>query len=93
MVLGQAQHNAVFTKHMEPMGCQVELGSTLVSLKQDDEGVAVEIEKIVDGKTTNEHAKFAYVIGADGGHSTCFAIIHWLKYSYSCRLRAKSLRR
>ena len=65
---------------MEPLGCQVELASTLVSLKQDDEGVAVEIEKIDDGKTATEHAKFAYVIGADGGHSKHCYILDQLKY-------------
>ena len=92
MLLGQAEHNAILRNHIEPLGSRVEPGSTLVSLKQDDEGVTVEIEKIVDGKTVTEHAKFAYVIGADGGHSTCFVVTYPSEFSCPYRLRAEDPR-
>ena len=71
MVLGQSQHNAILVNQLEALGGRVELGSTLVSLRQDDEGVVAEITKTVDGKTVTESTRFAYVIGADGGHSEC----------------------
>lgn len=40
-----------------------------MSLQQEDESVVAEIQKTADGKSVTEHVKFAYVIGADGGHS------------------------
>lgn len=69
MALGQWKHQAVIRKAIEALGGKVEMGTTLVSLRQNEQKVSVELAKVIDGQTVTEKAEFAYVIGADGGHS------------------------
>lgn len=74
MVLGQSKHQAILRKCIETLGGEVELGSALASLQQDSASVIAEITKTVNGRLVEEHTKFAYVIGADGGRSK-FAVV------------------
>ncbi|EKM55694.1 uncharacterized protein PHACADRAFT_94045, partial [Phanerochaete carnosa HHB-10118-sp] len=68
--LGQWKHQAILRKAIEALGCSVELGTAFVSFQQDGEKVVTQLSKSADGKTVTEEAEFAYVVGADGGHST-----------------------
>ena len=70
MAIGQWKHQAVIRKHIEALGGVVELGSALLYVGQEDECAVAEIVKTVNGKEVTERAKFEYIIGADGGHST-----------------------
>ena len=67
----QWQHQAILRKHIEALGGYVELGTALVGFEQDENGVTVELSKSIDGQVKTERAKFAYVVGTDGAHSTC----------------------
>lgn len=68
-LLGQWEHQAILRKHIEMLGGRVELGTALVGLEQDENGITVELCKDIDGQLGTDEARFAYVIGADGAHS------------------------
>ncbi|GJE86852.1 ubiquinone biosynthesis hydroxylase [Phanerochaete sordida] len=69
LTLGQWRHQAVLRKAIEALGGKVELGTTFTAIQQDGDKVIVQLTKYVDGQTVTEEAEFAYVVGADGGHS------------------------
>ncbi|KAF9052492.1 hypothetical protein BDZ89DRAFT_429705 [Hymenopellis radicata] len=55
---------------MKNYGCQVELGTELVSFEQDERGVVARLRKHhTDGSNTEEIFWTPYLMGADGGHS------------------------
>ncbi|HTW27238.1 MAG TPA: FAD-dependent monooxygenase [Acetobacteraceae bacterium] len=56
----------VLTRHLARFGIGIERGTTLASLSQDADAVAVRLER--EGGT--EDASFRYVVGCDGAHST-----------------------
>ena len=68
-MLGQYRHQAIFRSEIEKLGGSIELGTSLIDFTQDDEGVAAEITKCVDGVERKEVSRFKYIIGADGGRS------------------------
>ncbi|KAI5116216.1 hypothetical protein M0805_006767 [Coniferiporia weirii] len=68
--LSQWRHQAVLRKHIEALGGKVELGSTLVNIQQSDGYATAEITTFINGKEVTEKAEFAYIVGADGAHST-----------------------
>ena len=70
-MVGQDRHEGVLRSHLEKLGCTVELGTELQSFKQYPDHVEVELIKTnQDGKEDIvEKSQFAWVIGADGGHS------------------------
>ena len=44
----------------------MELGCCLESFEQKEDGVVAHVVKTKDGKESEEAAKFAYIVGADG---------------------------
>lgn len=68
-ILGQSRHQAILRKHIEALGGTVELGTELITLSQDEDAVTVTLSKTTGDINVEEIAKFAYVIGTDGGRS------------------------
>jgi 2-polyprenyl-6-methoxyphenol hydroxylase-like FAD-dependent oxidoreductase len=62
----QDRTEALLTHHLEAVGGNVERGVELTDLSQDGGGVDVRLQH-ASGLT--EQARFAYVVGCDGGHS------------------------
>jgi 2-polyprenyl-6-methoxyphenol hydroxylase-like FAD-dependent oxidoreductase len=60
--LGQSQLEAILRERLAEYGVRVELGSELVGLEQDNEGVTA---RLISGET----GRFDYLVGADGGAS------------------------
>ncbi|THH09795.1 hypothetical protein EW145_g1753 [Phellinidium pouzarii] len=69
VMLGQWRHQAILRKHIEALGGEIELGSTLIDFKQDESGVTAEILKTTDSEEVTERSRFAYIVGADGARS------------------------
>ena len=65
----------------------VELGAAASTIEQDENGVTVDISTTSSGAEVKEKARFAYVIGADGGHSVYFS----LSYSFSNCMASQAL--
>ncbi|CAO5234665.1 FAD-dependent monooxygenase [Frankia sp. AgKG'84/4] len=61
-VLGQSQLEDILRARLREHGVRVELGSALVDLEQDADGVTARL-------STGETSRFDYLIGADGGAS------------------------
>ncbi|KAL5529838.1 hypothetical protein ACEPAF_6095 [Sanghuangporus sanghuang] len=70
VMIGQWLHQKILRQHLEELGCHVELGCMLQTIEQRDESVIAHLVKTVDGKQLEETVQFAYVVGADGAHST-----------------------
>ena len=69
-MVGQDRHEELLRSHLKKLGCTVEVGTKLQSFKQHPDHVEVELIKTdQDGKEFIESAQFAWLIGADGGHS------------------------
>ncbi|WP_159711963.1 FAD-dependent monooxygenase [Geminicoccus flavidas] len=56
----------ILTAHLATLGIRIERGTTLTSLAQDKDAVQVTLER--NGQS--ETARFAYVVGCDGAHSS-----------------------
>ncbi|HEY6423422.1 MAG TPA: FAD-dependent monooxygenase [Pseudonocardiaceae bacterium] len=67
LMVSQADTEDVLHAHLESLGGRTEFGTELVSFTQDDGGVSATLRR-ADGTTEQVHA--AYLIGADGAHST-----------------------
>ncbi|MDF2994531.1 MAG: monooxygenase [Xanthobacteraceae bacterium] len=65
--LGAPQYatEAVLTAHLSSYGISIERGTALADLRQDADGVDVEL----DTPNGRERALFRYVVGCDGAHS------------------------
>lgn len=61
-VLGQSQTEEILRARLLEFGVRVELGTALVGLEQDADGVTARL-------ATGEEARFDYLVGADGGAS------------------------
>ncbi|KAL5507680.1 hypothetical protein ACEPAH_5298 [Sanghuangporus vaninii] len=70
VLIGQWLHQQILRQHLEELGCHVELGCRLQTIEQRDESVVAHLVKTMDGKQLEETVQFAYVVGADGAHST-----------------------
>ncbi|KAL5527978.1 hypothetical protein ACEPAG_6779 [Sanghuangporus baumii] len=70
LLIGQWLHQQILRQHLEELGCHVELGCMLQTIEQQDESVIAHLVKTVDGKQSEEIVQSAYVVGADGAHST-----------------------
>ena len=70
---------AVLRAPLEGYSCYVEFGTTLASSEQHPDHVVAHLTKTVDGKETEETAKFAWLVGADGGKGTlsCPPLTRW----------------
>jgi 2-polyprenyl-6-methoxyphenol hydroxylase-like FAD-dependent oxidoreductase len=65
--LPQYETEGVLTDHLGAYGVAVERGCELTALSQDEDGVDATI-RTADGSV--DQARFAYVVGCDGAHST-----------------------
>ncbi len=63
----QPETERVLGEHLARFGVEVERGVTLAELSQDEEGVTV---LLVHPEGRRETARFAYVVGCDGAHSS-----------------------
>ncbi|MFJ7903710.1 FAD-dependent monooxygenase [Streptomyces sp. NPDC096198] len=61
-VLGQSQLEAILRARLAEFGVRVELGTELVGLEQDEDGVTARL-------STGETGRFDHLVGADGGAS------------------------
>lgn len=61
-VLGQARTEGILRERLAEFGVRVELGTELIGLSQNDDGVTVTL-------STGETSRFDYLVGADGGGS------------------------
>jgi 2-polyprenyl-6-methoxyphenol hydroxylase-like FAD-dependent oxidoreductase len=61
-VLGQSQLEGILRARLLSHGVRVELGTELVGLEQDEDGVTARL-------STGETSRFDYLVGADGGGS------------------------
>ncbi|KAL5508461.1 hypothetical protein ACEPAH_6080 [Sanghuangporus vaninii] len=84
LMVNQYLHEGVFRSHVKAHGGTIELGTELSGLEQDENNVTVQLTKEVDGKQVQETASFAYVVGADGGHSVVRKILglHFIGETY-----------
>jgi 2-polyprenyl-6-methoxyphenol hydroxylase-like FAD-dependent oxidoreductase len=65
--LPQYETERVLARHLGRFGIEVERGTSLSGVKPKEDGVAVRLTR---GDGTGETARFRYVIGCDGAHST-----------------------
>jgi 2-polyprenyl-6-methoxyphenol hydroxylase-like FAD-dependent oxidoreductase len=77
LCLDQSQTERVMTEHLATLGVEVERGVELVGLQQDATQVEAELVH-ADGR--REACRAAYVVGADGAHST---VRHLLGLSFA----------
>ncbi|KAF9003675.1 monooxygenase [Cyathus striatus] len=70
MALGQNYQEEILRKHLKKYGVEVELATTLEKFEQYDDHVAAHLLKLVEGNATSEIVNYAYLVGADGAHST-----------------------
>lgn len=71
-MVGQWRHQRILREAVERLGGSVEMGTALLQngIQQDIDGVTVKLQRTVDhGTTSEETARFRFVVGADGAHS------------------------
>ena len=75
-MLGQSSTEKVLRTHLARLGCEVEFGTTLVSLQQDEDGVTAHITKRSGDKDVPEVIRCRWLVGTDGarGKLTAFDI-------------------
>lgn len=71
LTLGQDRLESIMRKHLEErFGVVVELGTELVTFKQDENKVVAHLKKRVhEGEGITETLDVKYLIGTDGGRS------------------------
>ncbi|PFH50935.1 hypothetical protein AMATHDRAFT_3453 [Amanita thiersii Skay4041] len=70
ITLGQDAQERVLREHLDKFGCQVEVGTELLSFEQTPDGVSVNlVHHRENGEDVPESARFEYLLGADGAHS------------------------
>ncbi len=72
----QYLHEAVLRKHVESLGGKIDVGVTFVGLQQDETGVAVELAETKNGNKTSEKSQYDWVVGTDGGRSSCSTMFY-----------------
>jgi 2-polyprenyl-6-methoxyphenol hydroxylase-like FAD-dependent oxidoreductase len=68
VILPQADTERLMAKRLAALGVEVERGRQLVGITQEDAGVETQIA--VQGSSHAECARFSWVAGCDGAHST-----------------------
>ena len=66
----QFRTEGVLRAHLHAAGCDVEMGTELVSFEQFDDHVEATIRKTMEGAETVETKCYSWLVGADGGKST-----------------------
>ena len=68
VLLGQSRTLGILRHHLERLGREVELGTELIDIEQDDDSVTCRLKKTTeDGGVEEEVLKTDYVVGTDGG--------------------------
>ena len=67
VLLGQSRTTEILRNHTKRLGREVELGTELVDIDQNDDYVTCQLKKTnADGSVEDEILKVDYVVGADG---------------------------
>ncbi|SJL13737.1 uncharacterized protein ARMOST_17185 [Armillaria ostoyae] len=69
IMLGQDRHEEVLREHLAKYGCEVELGTELVSFEQSADRVVSRVLKTRDGQTVEETIESRWLIGSEGARS------------------------
>ncbi|KAK0436892.1 FAD binding domain-containing protein [Armillaria borealis] len=69
IMLGQDRHEEVLREHLTRYGCEVELGTELVSFEQSADRVVSRVLKTRDGQTVKETIESRWLIGSEGARS------------------------
>ncbi|KAK0501681.1 FAD binding domain-containing protein [Armillaria luteobubalina] len=69
ILLGQDRHEAVLREHLAKYGCEVELGTELVSFEQSADRVVSHVLKTRGGHTVEETIESRWLIGSEGARS------------------------
>ncbi len=91
-MINQDVHERVIRGRLKEYGCEVELGTELMDLEQDDEGVNVKVRLLQEeGVAPHEETiRASYVVGADGAKGEClwpeFSLIGFAKLQTLNRL-------
>ncbi|KAI0646240.1 FAD binding domain-containing protein [Trametes meyenii] len=75
VTIGQYLLEGIFRDHLAELGVQIELGTELVSVEQNDDGVTATLKKTTKGGESREDTRVAYVIGADGARGVTRKLI------------------
>ena len=68
ILLGQGRTQVILRNHLKRLGREVELGTELVDIEQNDDCVTCQLKKTkADGGVEEETLKIDYVVGTDGG--------------------------
>ena len=68
VLLGQSRTQSIIRNHLNRLGREVELGTELADIEQNDDYVTCRLKKTkADGSVEDETFKVDYVVGADGG--------------------------
>lgn len=70
MAVPQYLHEDVLRKHLTALGGKVDRGVAFVGLKQDSDGVTVDLHETIEaGEARTIQEKYSWVVGADGARS------------------------
>lgn len=76
VLLGQSRTMEILRNHIKRLGREVELGTELIDIEQDDDYVTCRLKKAnADGGVEDEILKVDYVVGADGGRGSWSGLI------------------
>ncbi|KAF9644831.1 hypothetical protein BDM02DRAFT_3149779 [Thelephora ganbajun] len=68
ILLGQSRTQGILRNHLKRLGREVELGTELVDIEQNNDYVTCRLKKTrADGSVEDETLKIDYVVGVDGG--------------------------
>ena len=68
-IIGQYHNEEIHRRHLARYGTEVEIGTELLSLIQDDDGVTAELIHHKDGQETKETVRAKYLVSAEGARS------------------------
>ncbi|KAK0466822.1 FAD binding domain-containing protein [Desarmillaria tabescens] len=69
ILLGQDRHEEILREHLAKLGCEVELGTELVSFEQSADRVVSRVLKTRDGQTVEETISSRWLVGSEGARS------------------------
>ncbi|KAJ7135184.1 FAD binding domain-containing protein [Mycena crocata] len=81
--IGQSEVERILTRHLQQYGCELELGTRLVGISQDEQGVTAKVLREAVGRAgteDEEEIKCEYLVAADGakGRSRKFTGVSFL---------------
>ncbi|KAF9002957.1 FAD binding domain-containing protein [Cyathus striatus] len=75
LVVGQNHQEAILRAHIRKYGVEIELGTALKDLQQNDDYVTAHLIKTISDEAAPEVANFSYLVGADGARSVVRKIL------------------